>query len=93
MNPLTPKPTVAGHATSILVGRISGGGCSEWREKAVGRVIIKDPLWVEIEDERPAIHISHHPGEKISKQTSVYNCTQILRNLSSKRVNGGNRKT
>ncbi|GBL81389.1 hypothetical protein AVEN_143686-1 [Araneus ventricosus] len=43
-NTLTPKPPVTGHATSILVGRISAGCCSESGEKAVGRVVIKGTL-------------------------------------------------
>ncbi|GBN60296.1 hypothetical protein AVEN_218214-1 [Araneus ventricosus] len=60
-NTLTPKPAVTGHATSILVGRISAGYCSERGEKAVGRVVIKGTLRVEMRDGKPAIHISHHP--------------------------------
>ncbi|GBM65415.1 hypothetical protein AVEN_214887-1, partial [Araneus ventricosus] len=43
-NTLTPKSTVTGHATSILVGRISAGCCSERGEKAVGGVVIKGTL-------------------------------------------------
>ncbi|GBO19394.1 hypothetical protein AVEN_90086-1, partial [Araneus ventricosus] len=43
-NTLTAKPPVTGHATSILVGRISAGCCSEMGEKAVGRVVIKGIL-------------------------------------------------
>ncbi|GBM97007.1 hypothetical protein AVEN_57180-1 [Araneus ventricosus] len=42
INTLTPKPAVTGHATSILVGRISAGCCSKRREKVVGRVVIKE---------------------------------------------------
>ncbi|GBO39870.1 hypothetical protein AVEN_153241-1, partial [Araneus ventricosus] len=57
---LTPKPAVTGHATSILVGRISAGYCSESGEKVVWGVIIKGPLGVETRDERPSIHIVHH---------------------------------
>ncbi|GBM05935.1 Elongation of very long chain fatty acids protein AAEL008004 [Araneus ventricosus] len=53
-NTLTPKPAVTAHATSILVGRISTGCCSESREKAVGRVVIKGTLRGEVGDERPA---------------------------------------
>ncbi|GBL97031.1 hypothetical protein AVEN_254083-1 [Araneus ventricosus] len=62
-NSLTPKPAVLGHETSILVGRISAGYCSESREKAVGRMGIKGPLGVEIRDERPSIDIIHHSYE------------------------------
>ncbi|GBN84893.1 hypothetical protein AVEN_28520-1 [Araneus ventricosus] len=54
-NILTPKPAVIGHATSILVGRISAGCCSERGEKAVGRMVIKGTLRGEIRDERPFI--------------------------------------
>ncbi|GBN22246.1 hypothetical protein AVEN_261986-1 [Araneus ventricosus] len=43
-NPLTPKPPGTGHATSILVGRLSAGCCSEREEKAVGRVVMKGTL-------------------------------------------------
>ncbi|GBN70986.1 hypothetical protein AVEN_172095-1, partial [Araneus ventricosus] len=43
-NTLTPKPAVTGHSTSILVGRISAGCCSERRRKSVGRVVIKGTL-------------------------------------------------
>ncbi|GBO43031.1 hypothetical protein AVEN_220292-1, partial [Araneus ventricosus] len=60
INPLTPKPAVTGHATSIVVGRISAGCRPERWEKAVGRLVIKGPLGVEIRDERPSIHIFHH---------------------------------
>ncbi|GBM09334.1 hypothetical protein AVEN_135062-1 [Araneus ventricosus] len=56
-NPLTPKPAVTDHATSILVGRISAGYCFKSGEKAVGRV----GLGIEIRDERPSIDIFHHP--------------------------------
>ncbi|GBM29341.1 hypothetical protein AVEN_232524-1, partial [Araneus ventricosus] len=61
VNPLTPKPAVTVHATSILEGRISAGSCSESGEKAVGRVVIKGPLGIDTRDERPSIHIFHHP--------------------------------
>ncbi|GBM38435.1 hypothetical protein AVEN_260814-1 [Araneus ventricosus] len=44
VNTLTPNPAVTGHATSILVGRISAGCCSERGDKAVGRVVIKGTL-------------------------------------------------
>ncbi|GBO09056.1 hypothetical protein AVEN_218331-1 [Araneus ventricosus] len=71
-NPLTPKPAVTGNANSILVLRISAGCRSEWGEKAVGGIIIKGPLWVEIGDERPAIHISLHPGEKMKLDRQVH---------------------
>ncbi|GBL83490.1 hypothetical protein AVEN_196344-1 [Araneus ventricosus] len=60
-NTLTPNPAVTGHATSILVGRIWVGCCSEREEKTMGRVVIKGTLRGEIRDERPAVHISHHP--------------------------------
>nr|GBO41731.1 hypothetical protein AVEN_258610-1 [Araneus ventricosus] len=60
-NPLTPKPAITGHITSILVGRVSAGYCSESGEKAGGRVVIKGLLGVEIRDERPFIHIFHYP--------------------------------
>ncbi|GBL71751.1 hypothetical protein AVEN_191020-1 [Araneus ventricosus] len=72
INPLTPKPAVTGHTTSILVGRISAGCCSEWEEKAVEGVVIKGPLWVEIGDKRHAIHISHHPGEKMKRDGQIH---------------------
>ncbi|GBN53101.1 hypothetical protein AVEN_192133-1, partial [Araneus ventricosus] len=36
VNTLTPKPAITGHATSVLVGRISAGCSSERGEKAVG---------------------------------------------------------
>ncbi|GBN22497.1 hypothetical protein AVEN_155387-1 [Araneus ventricosus] len=43
-NTLTPKPPGTGHATSIPVGRLSTGCCSEREEKAVRRVVIKGTL-------------------------------------------------
>ncbi|GBN16439.1 hypothetical protein AVEN_183889-1 [Araneus ventricosus] len=48
INTLTPKPAVTGHTTSILVGRISAGCCSERGKKAVGRVAIKGTLRGEV---------------------------------------------
>ncbi|GBO10906.1 hypothetical protein AVEN_259507-1, partial [Araneus ventricosus] len=42
LNTPTPKPSVTGHATSTLVGRISAGCCSERKEKAVERVYIRE---------------------------------------------------
>ncbi|GBL56032.1 hypothetical protein AVEN_222585-1 [Araneus ventricosus] len=97
LNPLTPKPAITDHTTSILVGRISAGCCSEWGEKAIGGVVIKGPLG---RDGRRKACRSHLPPPRrenepertnpfhrsISKQTSVYNCTQVLRYLSSRRV-------
>ncbi|GBM41872.1 hypothetical protein AVEN_8541-1 [Araneus ventricosus] len=99
-NPLTHNPAVTDHATSILVGRISAGYCSESGEKAVGLVVTKGTLRGEIRDERPSIHIFHHPVVRrkvemgwtnlfhlsISKRTSVYTCTQILRTLRGHRI-------
>ncbi|GBN34717.1 hypothetical protein AVEN_260912-1 [Araneus ventricosus] len=61
LNTLTPKPAVTGHTTSIILGRVLAGCCTERGEKAVGRVVIKGTLREEMRDERPAIHISHHP--------------------------------
>ncbi|GBM84511.1 hypothetical protein AVEN_147626-1 [Araneus ventricosus] len=91
--PLTPKPAVTGHATSILVGRISAGYCSESGEKAIGRVVVKKPLGVEIR--MKGLLFTSSTGEtgwtnlfypSISKRTSVYNCIEILRTLSGQRV-------
>ncbi|GBM29961.1 hypothetical protein AVEN_225644-1 [Araneus ventricosus] len=48
-NPLTTSPAVIGHATSILVGRISAGCFSERRKKEVARVVIKGSRGGEIE--------------------------------------------
>ncbi|GBN36127.1 hypothetical protein AVEN_151842-1 [Araneus ventricosus] len=96
VNTLTPKPPVTGHTTSILVGRISAGYCSLKGEKAVGRAVIKGTLKGEMRDERPPVgRIKGETGRtnpfhrSISKQTSVYNCNQILRTLSSQRFNVG----
>ncbi|GBO21054.1 hypothetical protein AVEN_204893-1, partial [Araneus ventricosus] len=36
LNTPTPKPAVTGHATSILVGRISAGCCSERGRRQLG---------------------------------------------------------
>ncbi|GBM80071.1 hypothetical protein AVEN_227810-1 [Araneus ventricosus] len=64
LNPLTPKPAITVHATSILVRRISAGYCSESGEKAVRRVVIKGSHGVEIRDERSSIHIFHPRSEE-----------------------------
>ncbi|GBM69635.1 hypothetical protein AVEN_17595-1 [Araneus ventricosus] len=54
VNPLTPKPAVTDHATSILVGRVSAGYCSESGRRQLGEWSLRDPLRVEIRDERPS---------------------------------------
>ncbi|GBM51142.1 hypothetical protein AVEN_2494-1 [Araneus ventricosus] len=73
VNPLTPKLAVTGHATSILVGRISAGYCSECEEKVDGRVVIKGPFGVKIRDERPSIHIFPPPVVRRKKETGWKN--------------------
>ncbi|GBM74740.1 hypothetical protein AVEN_197985-1 [Araneus ventricosus] len=77
-NPLTPKPAVTGHTTSILVGRISvvalqNGGEGSWVSG------LKGPFWVEIGDERPAIRISHHPGEKMKRYGRIHFTDQLVK--------------
>ncbi|GBM85482.1 hypothetical protein AVEN_129609-1 [Araneus ventricosus] len=96
INTLTPKPPLSDHATSILVGRISADFCSEKGEKAVGRVV-QGTLMGEMKGlpfiyPPPVVRRKEGTGwtnpfhRSNSKQTSVYNCTQILRSLSSQRV-------
>ncbi|GBN17286.1 hypothetical protein AVEN_9091-1 [Araneus ventricosus] len=65
-------PAVTDHATSVLVGRISDGYCSERGEKAVGRVVIKGSLGVEMRDERPSIHIFLTRSEAKRKNGRIY---------------------
>ncbi|GBN70558.1 hypothetical protein AVEN_44970-1 [Araneus ventricosus] len=97
-NTLTPKPAVTVHATSILVGRISAGCFSEKGEKAAGRVGIKGTFRGEMKgchSYLPPSVVRRKRGtgrtnpfhRSISKQTSVCNCIQILRTLSSQSVN------
>ncbi|GBN46796.1 hypothetical protein AVEN_163416-1, partial [Araneus ventricosus] len=83
INPLTPRTAVTAHASPILVGRISAGCRSEWGEKAVGGVVIKGPLWVEIGDERPAFHISHQPEEKMKRDGQIHFTDQLVNKLRS----------
>ncbi|GBN66017.1 hypothetical protein AVEN_92767-1 [Araneus ventricosus] len=63
INTLTPNPALTGHGTSILVGRISAGCCSEKGEKAVGRVVIKGSLRGEMKG-LPFISPTTRSGEK-----------------------------